>query len=245
MASGTRTVVVAIAMTSASLSFARAADLPSSMPMPLPPPIQKAQIDDSSGWYLRGDVGYRWNSVSSAAAVAPFPSPTASSMNSSYAFGGGVGLKAGWIRGDVTVDYAMPSTYTGRILIPGDVTGKISSIDALFNLYFDMGTWFGFTPYIGAGVGAAYVNTSGYQSLLAPPFGTPADNSRWNLAWAGMAGISYSLSHSLAVDIGYRYLNMGDALTASDPFGAMTFRNVSAQEVRVGLRWMFSESAFP
>ena len=34
------------------------------------------------------------------------------------------------------------------------------------------------------------------------------------------------------VDVGYRYLNLGDVTTASDSFGAMTFKNVAAHEVR-------------
>ncbi len=45
------------------------------------------------------------------------------------------------------------------------------------------------------------------------------------------------LAGNLMADVGYRYLNFGDALTGSDVLGAMTFKNVAAHEVRVGLRW--------
>jgi opacity protein-like surface antigen len=31
------------------------------------------------------------------------------------------------------------------------------------NAYIDFGTWYGFTPYIGAGIGGAYVTMASYQ----------------------------------------------------------------------------------
>jgi opacity protein-like surface antigen len=45
----------------------------------------------------------------------------------------------------------------------------------------------------------------------------------------------------MMVDVGYRYLNIGNVKTASDAFGDMTFKNVGAHEVRVGLRWSFDD----
>jgi opacity protein-like surface antigen len=118
------------------------------------------------------------------------------------------------------------------------VTAKISAASVLFNGYIDLGTWYCITPYIGAGVGAAYVSTTDYASAVAPPF-TSSDHHQWNFAWAAMAGFDYAVTPGLKVDVGYRYLNLGDTQTDSDAFGQMTFKNVAAQEVRVGLRWSF------
>jgi opacity protein-like surface antigen len=56
-----------------------------------------------------------------------------------------------------------------------------------------------------------------------------------------MAGVGYRLSPNTIVDVGYRYLNFGDVRTAADSFGAMTFKNLAAHEVRVGLRWSFDD----
>jgi opacity protein-like surface antigen len=58
-----------------------------------------------------------------------------------------------------------------------------------------------------------------------------------------MAGTAYSITPNLAVDLGYRYLNLGDVSTASDAAGAMTLKNLAAHEVRVGVRWSFDEIA--
>ncbi len=67
---------------------------------------------------------------------------------------------------------------------------------------------------------------------------------QWNLAYAGMAGIAFPISPNAMVDVGYRYLNIGDVKISSDAVGAMTFRNVAAHELRVGLRWSFYESLY-
>jgi len=56
-----------------------------------------------------------------------------------------------------------------------------------------------------------------------------------------MAGTAFAISRNLQVDLGYRYLNLGNVQTSDGPGGHMTFKNVVAQEVRVGLRWSFDD----
>ena len=56
-----------------------------------------------------------------------------------------------------------------------------------------------------------------------------------------MAGFAIPISHNMMVDIGYRYLNIGNLSTDTGPLGAMTFKNVAGHEVRVGVRWSFDE----
>ena len=52
-----------------------------------------------------------------------------------------------------------------------------------------------------------------------------------------MAGVAVPVSHNLMFDVAYRYIDFGDVSTDTDAFGAMTFKNVAAHEVRVGVRW--------
>jgi opacity protein-like surface antigen len=193
-----------------------------------------------SGWYLRADGGYRWGSLTGADAAPGFVSPTGSSSGRGAMFGLGAGFRHNWLRGDVTVDYAAPQKYQGTILAPNDVSAKIQTDTALLNLYADLGTWSRFTPYIGAGIGVARVAVSDFEGPTPPTTGAPA-HSQWNLAWAAMAGTAFALSRNLQVDIGYRYLSFGNAQTSDGPGGHMTFRNLAAQEVRVGLRWSFDD----
>ncbi|MGI8526150.1 MAG: outer membrane protein, partial [Pseudolabrys sp.] len=85
------------------------------------------------------------------------------------------------------------------------------------------------------------VRASDYVSAAAPPFTTPNERNQWNFTWAAMAGVGWLVAPNLMLDFGYRYLNFGDVKTSSDAFGATTFKNVAAHEVRVGLRWSFDD----
>ena len=214
------------------VSGAMAADMPQ-----LPPP----PIVVSSGWYLRGDVGYNWGRLDGAASALGFTDPTENSLGGGVVVGAGAGIKSQWLRTDVTVDYRLPLKYEGTIATPGDVTAKISATSALFNGYIDLGTWYNITPYIGAGAGAAYLRAFDYTSALAPPFTGDTSHTQWNFSWAVMAGFGYVVAPDLMVDLGYRYIDFGDVKTANDSFGKMTFQNVAAHELRLGLRWSFDD----
>jgi opacity protein-like surface antigen len=97
------------------------------------------------------------------------------------------------------------------------------------------------TPYIGAGIGTARVTTSDFESLVVPPFSGAPAQTQWNLAWAAMAGTAIAVSPNLQVDVGYRYLDVGNVHTADGVGGAMTFKNVGGHELRVGLRWNLTD----
>ena len=194
-----------------------------------------------SGWYLRGDVGARWGRLTGAMAAPGFVDPTDSTLDKSAVFGVGAGFRRNWIRGDLTVDSAAAQNYQGTVATAGDVTAKIQTTTALLNIYADLGTWYRLTPYIGAGIGAARVTVSDFNNASTPPFSGAPELSRWNLAWAAMAGTAFAISRNLQIDLGYRYLNFGNVQTSDGPGGHMTFKNVAAQEVRIGLRWSLDD----
>jgi opacity protein-like surface antigen len=221
-----------------------AADMPNTLPPAYDPPravvLPARPFDLNTGWYLRGDLGYTLGRIGSATSASPFPDPIDSKLTGSFMAGVGAGIKTQWLRTDVTVDYTAPMKYEGTVLTTKDTTAKISAASALFNGYLDLGTWYRVTPYIGAGAGAAYVTASDYSGP-APPFTGDTTHKQWNFAWAVMAGFGYAIAPNLMVDVGYRYIDFGDARTNADALGAMTFRDVSAHEVRVGLRWSFDD----
>ena len=239
------TLAVAGAALAMSGLAAGAADMPRypSSPPPPQPEYRPVSIDLSTGWYLRGDIGAYWGQLTGAQSAAPFPDPTDSSLGNGMTGGLGVGYKSNWLRTDVTIDYAAPAKYQGTVATAGDTTAKIQATTALVNGYLDLGTWYRVSPYIGAGAGVAYVRATDYVGP-APPLSGDTSNKQWNFAFAGMAGIAFAISHNLMMDAGYRYLNIGDVKTGSDAFGAMTFKNVFAHEVRVGLRWSFDEPRY-
>ena len=69
------------------------------------------------------------------------------------------------------------------------------------------------TPYVGGGIGGAYVIFSNYSNpaAVAPMPSAALAEHRWNLAWAATAGISYNVTRDFLIDASYRHIDMGDA----------------------------------
>ena len=259
------TLLTALAASVAGAAPALAADLLA------PPPLAEAAAalgiaELGGGWYLRGDIGYveyaKPGEKPYGAAVVPFDSMR---LQNAFSGGAGFGYKfTDWLRTDVTVDYRHDARFqafssrTGYVEGYSRDTGKIQNVTALFNAYFDLGTWYGITPYVGAGVGVA-VNrfhsytaqvtclmtscgdpTPGATYALGPQTATrtPA-GSRTQLAWALMAGASMEVMPGLLIDAGYRFVNIGEARTKLDEWGIGTrTKDLTAHEVRVGVRYM-------
>lgn len=216
----------------------------------------------SSNWYLRGDIGYKWYSAPSARFDLPgYGNMIGESLESTGLAGVGFGYQ--WnpsFRMDVTVDYEWPSEFHGRLRCPNPCTGdpdpeysdeyaNISAWTGLVNFYWDIpmsGEGVGaFTPYIGAGIGASHLKTTDVH--FRNPNGTTGSwngASTWNLAWSVTAGTSYAITNNWLVDINYRYLNLGDAVSgktlSSFNNKRIEYNNIDAHELRVGLRYLIN-----
>ena len=229
-----RIVKVVACVASALLALgaaAGAADLPEIIQQPAVGPQQLG-----SAWYLRGDIAYRANGLSDAdwngAAISD------PGVGSAFAMGGGVGFKTGWARFDVTADYAFPAPLQGNVPGVAVFGGTVDSVVVLANVYADLGTWHALTPYVGAGLGAAMVRTSGLTNTFPQPAAGITSGDQWNVAWALMAGIGYNVTPSVLVDLGYRYVHLGDAPSGVDQFGAtLAPHGMFANEVRLGVRY--------
>jgi opacity protein-like surface antigen len=213
-------------------TLASAADMP-----PITGVYQAAPIvqEFGSGWYLRGDIGWRTNAkigdITSRAAL-----PTNYSINDIASGGVGGGYKAGWFRSDVTVDYAGRTKFVGDGVLPGAFSGQIETLTALANLYVDLGSWSGFTPYVGVGAGVAVSRTYNYL----PPAGiiTVDYQTHTDFAWAYMAGLSWCINPKWLVDLSFRRLNFGEVTFNPLLQNALTLKDLSANEFRIGLRYV-------
>jgi opacity protein-like surface antigen len=231
-----RTLLVSSAALAISGTLARAADMPDYPSLPLPSHEKSLQFDELiSGWYLRGDAGYRFQHVSSAS--DPANDYAGNSIKNAFIGGVGAGFKADWFRADITGDYGWRSLYSGsNASNSNSVTAKFDTITVMLNGYFDLGSWAGFTPYVGGGIGGAYVSMSSYETMPPQAILVPSV-SHWNVAWAVMAGASYNLSYNVLLDVGYRHIDMGDVIggpTANE----LTVKRLTGDEVRVGLRYV-------
>ncbi|MBM3608486.1 MAG: porin family protein [Alphaproteobacteria bacterium] len=235
------------------------------------PPMAVAAAAEFSGWYLRGDVGAginRTQSVSSTFA-AGFVVPGLQYDRSSIRGHGIVGIGAGyqfndWFRADVTGEYNFGSRWqaiesyadvaygaAGRCM--NLYNAKVGGGAFLLNGYVDLGTWYHITPYVGAGVGMAHNKVGTIQDIgiNMGGLGVGPGVSKWNFAWALMAGAAVQIAPNWKLDFGYRYLDKGSATTGEIVclpvgipcgFERHKFRFAS-HDFRIGLRYSFDSAA--
>lgn len=87
-----------------------------------------------------------------------------------------------------------------------DARGSMSTIYLLGNAWFDFDMGSGFTPYVGGGVGAAWVipNISLYEGQGYDPFEYSWDEGSLAPAAQLGFGLRYDVTDSMKLDLGYR-----------------------------------------
>jgi len=254
------TSAFALALT---VSAANSADLY----QPQPEPIQDAPevtVQEATGWYLRGDVGYSfkksrgvefWQGTSTpGVAQADF---TRSSLRDGFTLGGGVGYQINsYLRTDVTFDYFTRSKFKGGTtgICAGGVTctstdrSNMDAYSLLANVYVDLGTYGYFTPYVGGGIGGTYVKWNKLRNTICDDPSVPGcytsehgGKGGWRFTAALMAGASIDITCNLKADVGYRfrYVDGGDMFGYAVGGGPGRDKGFYSHEARVGARYMF------
>lgn len=204
------------------------------------------------GWYGRVYAGFvkpdfDLSYLQSSAAIGPLSWEKKGSGDDSWV----VGLAAGYrfndlLRFDVSYDYHGANDFNKRDSSPlpssqREYDGKISSHVLMVNGFVDFGTFKGMTPYIGIGIGAASnhitdasINSGGYQYKLG-------SHNEWNLAWALHTGIGLQLTEKATFELGYSYMDLGDAKsgTSTDGAGHFEVKDLRSHNIKVGLRYAF------
>ncbi|HEV7325642.1 MAG TPA: outer membrane beta-barrel protein [Bosea sp. (in: a-proteobacteria)] len=263
-----KTLALAGAMAVSASAIASAADFPVAQPVP-PPPELRGTI--SSGIYLRGDVGVGYQTVGKysqeAAGAIESGQFFAQTDNAAFFAGVGVGYRFNnWFRVDGTFEYrgAGQIGVTDRVTFAANggiaqlnntYKGNLSSMVALFNAYVDLGTWNCLTPYIGAGIGYASNRITGLTdqgilngALYGPTLGTASNGTKSGVAWALMAGVGYEVNKNLTLEVGYRYLNLGDAQSGriqnaylAESYGPLKAKEIDSHDIKIGMRWNFGD----
>ena len=257
-------ITLAAAAFAATAGVAGAADI-------IEPPVYEAPpevaVVAAGGWYLRGDIGMSNQQLHGGLSNVLFADPDnfefldKGTFSSAPTFRGGIGYQFNnWLRADATVEYrgkasfnaldryetvddGNPATWDGT----NEYEAKKSEWLLMANAYVDLGTWAGITPYAGFGLGASRNTISSFRDINTPNGGVAygGQNSEWNLAWALHAGVAMDITERLTMDLGYSYLNMGDASSGDIvPFqGAnainnpMKFEDITSHDVKFGLRY--------
>lgn len=183
-------------------------------------------------------------------------------FDTGYAFAGAIGKKYGALRGEVEVAYqtnkvaSHAGVEAGGIALDGedagvliagspnlgvtvgdlvaDGQGDVSNIFVMANLYYDFDTGGLVTPYIGAGVGAGFVDVDYSPSGVAI-----IQDKATALAYQGVAGLAYEVSPSIDLTVAYRYRATTDVSVEADLFAADFDIENSASIVEAGLRLRF------
>jgi opacity protein-like surface antigen len=115
--------------------------------------------------------------------------------------------------------------------------GSATTTYLLANVWFDIDTGSGFTPYIGGGLGAGYVTAEGQASFEGTPVGDPVDLSGWGFAYQLGAGVKFDVADNVALDLGYRFKSIVDAELEGD--NAAATATVSSHVLQVGVTFGF------
>jgi len=209
-------------------------------------------VELGTGWYLRGDIGYTdyaapRDRLFGSAALLPL---NGERLEGAFSVGGGVGYQVNeWFRTDLTVDYRARTSFDGTRPDPTYDVGyihdraELDSVAFMLNGYVDLGRWSGITPYLGAGIGLASnrLNDTTRLTYLGGALvgrSVVEPHTTHNLAWALMAGAAVDVGSGFKVDLGYRYIHLGDVQTRWDAAAGIRTDALRAHEVRIGARYM-------
>ena len=237
--------------------------------LPEPPIVELPPVEHFGGWYLRGDIGYSSISIDE---VSYFQGPSQTGrfeiheFEETWMIGAGIGYQINqYFRVDWTMDYYANTDFTGssalNVACSDGTVGAIcsysdnasfSATTLLANAYIDIGTWHGFTPYLGAGIGGAYVTWDTLDNVERQVSGTAvtrlandthAGESGWRFAYGLHAGASYDINTNLKIDAGYSYTSISEGAmvgfgSTSGLVGTQAFSSdMDIHTFRLGLRY--------
>lgn len=128
-----------------------------------------------------------------------------------------------WLRFDTAINY--------RGLYDRRISGskiEVENLLVLANLYWDIWRFGGFTPYLMGGIGGAWNNLEDFNTGL----GKVQGDSRVDFAWQIGGGISYDITRTLSLDLGYRYVDAGRIRSDND--GSANFFDPSENDRLTG-----------
>ncbi|MEJ0059094.1 MAG: outer membrane beta-barrel protein [Terricaulis sp.] len=194
----------------------------------------------TEGWYARGDVGYS------------FDGELGIDDDGLYDWGDS-SLDEDWVE-SIGFGYAMASGFRleGEIShrfnqledTPTlDLGGDVHAWGVMLNGYYDFNRNGSIQPYLGLGLGMAQINANGADAGLPARSFDDVENT---LAYQGLAGVAFSVTERLSLDVGYRYFAAPDyTFNSLQPFAFERDGSYTNQAVTVGLRWRFAEAAPP
>lgn len=213
----------------------------------LVPAFAFAQDDAPADDYLYARVGVGVSFVSdfeqdftfnpAASLAAPVPAGQTLDLGTGFVASGAIGFDyADGIRTELEYRYASTpiDAFSDRGPLAAPVNDDIDAHLVFSNFYFDFTNSSRLTPYIGAGVGGAFVTNENNERDAA-------------LAWQVRAGVSWALSEGLSADVDYTYAQstelvygpLDEDFGASDEIVRADGDRYQASNIMVSLRKAF------
>lgn len=247
-------------------------------------------VEIGSGWYLRGDVGYATNQPFEHVQTPPDFSSDSSLFTGGVGvgyhfndyfrgelnfgilptddFGNGYTTTCGGNETTTTSDnltgiILSQTSGVGSRACPGSDNGENKAYSLMASGYVDLGTFSGFTPFIGGGVGVAYSkyriaegerdcsdsssSAGGVGATTTVDFvcyddsvyeGSVTSEGEYTFAYSLGAGVNYQVTRNLSLDVGYEYFAAPNAHYVTYDAGAFTVHEgTDYHQVKVGLRY--------
>ncbi len=105
----------------------------------------------------------------------------------------------------------------------------------LANAYYDFYNESIFTPYIGVGIGMAFIDGHNELNVGGVHYSEEVDDTVF--AWQAGAGVGVAITDRVTADLGYRYL--GTSTVNSEIAGGDVKTDLSSHEFSVGIRFGF------
>lgn len=178
--------------------------------------------------YVSGKISYDFNKVNMKVAEPSNPELSREKANKEL-FGTHVayGVQAGYVRGELELNNSrdIKRNYFDE---EGVNHFRLYKHSVMANAYFDYLTCTPWTPYVGAGIGSAYLKADDGEQA----------KSVYNLAWQVMAGLTYDINSHWTLDAGYRYADLG---RIRKNFGEGNVAKLTARdhEIMLGVRYTF------
>ena len=171
-----------------------------------------SDVSMAGGFYLNGNAGLVWlqdtdlteNNVSREA-----------TFDSGFGFGGGGGYDFDFMRVEAEIGYRKNDVNKVSTVPHGNVdgSGDISAFSFMVNGFYDFKNSTFLTPYIGAGIGAAYIDLGAVSAETIRISG--GDDTVF--AYQAEIGFNNAINQTMSFDIGYRYFATTDpSLGGSD-----------------------------
>ena len=207
------------------------------------------------GWfspYLEARLGGSYTQIDSIRNTTDVANPAPVNMTSTDDLVAVMGLAAGMnfkklgvpVRSEIEYAYHTELNYNPDPVfvgagIPTRAKTKVDSHVLLANFYYDIETGTAFTPYVGAGLGAAWNVTKATGTVIATGASAEYNRTTVALAWDVCAGCAYALSDKWKITGGYRFLDLGKVVWGDHNTAQLTSKEIVSHEVLVGLRYEF------